>query len=485
MKSEKYKETAKKVAPICAFLILLIIVLVKINDIFKFKYSDGIYSLKTFYELPENTVDVLVLGSSHAFEDINPAVLYEEYGIAAFDLCGSAQPLWNTYYYLKEALKSQKPQLIVLEAYGTAFDMEYLDSSPAIKNTYGMHWSKDKIEAIKASMPAESFYEFLIGPLQYHGRYIEISEEDILPYLGKEGLFKYWKGFGNNMVVSEQTMPDVSHVELPVELSEKSESYYRRVIELAQTSEIPILVVVSPYSGISDYEQGKYLRAMEIAAEYGVPFINHNTQIGEIGLNPSTDFADIAHLNYLGNRKFTEYFGRYLMENYELPDRRGEADYFTWEMNLKYYRESLQGKEIQKYTSMKEYLENIPTEDCVVIVTTTDLNVWQTISGGKTDEAAQEIAVDQYILVKWQDSLLYTDNTGEECLWHQEIEGVDFAVKGVRNGNEEKAVYAINIGLSEHQKVQDGVNVVIYNIFTGELVDAVGFDKMNGYGMVR
>ncbi len=365
---------AKKIVKTCVFLILLIIVLAKINDIFKFKYSDGIYSLKTFYELLENTVDVLVLGSRHAFEDINPAILYEKYGIAAFDLGGSVQSLWNTFYYLKEALKSQKPQLIVLEAYGTVVDMEYSDSSPAIKNTYGMRWSRDKAEAIEASVPAESFYEFLIGPLQYHGRYLEVSEEDVLPYMGREGRFKYWKGFENNMAVREQLMPNVSHVKFSVELSEKSESYYRQIIELAQESKIPILVVIVPYSGINDYDQGKYLRAMEIAAEYGVPFINYNTQMSEIGLEPSTDFADSAHLNYLGNQKFTEYFGRYLTENYDLTDRRGESDYYTWEMNLKYYRESLQGKEIQKCTSMNEYLDSIPTEDCVAIITTTDLD---------------------------------------------------------------------------------------------------------------
>ena len=63
-----------------------------------------------------------------------------------------------------------------------------------------------------------------------------------------------------------------------------------------------------------------------------------------------------------------------MTENYDLTDRRGESDYYTWEMNLKYYRESLQGKEIQKCTSMNEYLDSIPTEDCVAIITTTDLD---------------------------------------------------------------------------------------------------------------
>ena len=68
----------------------------------------------------------------------NTAVLYEEYGIAAFDLGGSIQPFWNTYYYLKEALKTQNPKVVAIEAYAATQTDLYSDESRIIKNNFGL-----------------------------------------------------------------------------------------------------------------------------------------------------------------------------------------------------------------------------------------------------------------------------------------------------------------------------------------------------------
>ena len=71
-------------------------------------------------------MDVLVLGSSHAFENINTGTLWDEYGMASYVLGGSRQPsLEYIYYYLKEALKTQRPELIVLEGYMLLYDADY------------------------------------------------------------------------------------------------------------------------------------------------------------------------------------------------------------------------------------------------------------------------------------------------------------------------------------------------------------------------
>ena len=71
--------------------------------------------LEYLYKQDADTVDLLVLGSSHAFEDVNTSVLYERYGISSYILAGSIQPFWNSYYYLQEALMSQRPRLVILE----------------------------------------------------------------------------------------------------------------------------------------------------------------------------------------------------------------------------------------------------------------------------------------------------------------------------------------------------------------------------------
>lgn len=52
----------KSVFRIVGFIVLLSVVLCRVNNIFSFKYSDGISTLSHFYDLEKNSVDVLVLG---------------------------------------------------------------------------------------------------------------------------------------------------------------------------------------------------------------------------------------------------------------------------------------------------------------------------------------------------------------------------------------------------------------------------------------
>ena len=79
----------KSVFRIVGFIVLLSVVLCRVNNIFSFKYSDGISTLSHFYDLEKNSVDVLVLGSSHSFVNFNKCcawhkVIYRPMRGAAF-----------------------------------------------------------------------------------------------------------------------------------------------------------------------------------------------------------------------------------------------------------------------------------------------------------------------------------------------------------------------------------------------------------------
>ena len=287
----------KNIFKMTGFCLLLVVILWKTDRIFEVKYGDGIYGMTKFYDLEDHTVDTLVLGSSHAFEDINTGVLWEDYGIAAYVLGGSIQPMWNTYYYLKEALKTQRPELIVLEAYCTMFDSDYIDDSRIIKNTFAMKWSKNKVDAMKTSVPQERWAEFLLSYIQYHTRYTELSKEDFLKNKG-DVRYENWKGFGCNMATTAFPAPNVENVTERKPMSEKTEKYYRKTIELALKYNIPVLVALSPYAGISESEQAVFNTAGDIAKEYGVNFINYNLLYNDIGIDFSQDAADPGHLNY-------------------------------------------------------------------------------------------------------------------------------------------------------------------------------------------
>ena len=127
----------KSILKIVAFLLILLMVLTRWNSIFKFKWGDGIYQVEKFYELPKDSVDLLFVGSSHAIVNFNVGKLYDDYGITSFVFGGAMQPMWNSYYALKEALKTQKPKLIVLEGYSVCFTGNYAIDQYLIKNYNG------------------------------------------------------------------------------------------------------------------------------------------------------------------------------------------------------------------------------------------------------------------------------------------------------------------------------------------------------------
>ena len=168
---------------ILVFFLLAGVLLSQLNRVLAFRYEDGIRQMEGFYKQPGGSVDVLVMGSSHAYVDIDPAALLNEEGISAYDLCASMQPIWNTYYDLKEALKYQQPKLIVVDIYRLVESFDYVKESKLIKSTFGMRSSKEKMAAIRESLSAEqqkdAWLYFLEFPI-YHNRYREVKFADFL-----------------------------------------------------------------------------------------------------------------------------------------------------------------------------------------------------------------------------------------------------------------------------------------------------------------
>jgi hypothetical protein len=454
----------KSIIRIGCFVILLCITLGCLNNIFKFKHSDGIYGVTKFYELEDNTVDVLVLGSSHAYEDVNTGTLWKEYGIASYVLAGSSQPLWNTYYYLKEALKTQTPKVIVLEGFGLLFEQEYLGDSYIIKNNFGLHLSFDKLNSIKVSASKERWIEFILEYEQYHTRYTELSSSDFLPNQN-DHLYDDWKGFCCNMVTTPLEYSGVSGIEERALLFKKNEKYYRMIIELAQEQNIPIVVAISPYAGISEEHQQVYNTACDIANEYDVQFVNFNLWVDEIGIDYSTDAADISHLNYNGNQKYSAYLGNYLKENYDIPDRRGDKKYDSWERNYEYISQMIENEILVESYNISDIVNMLQDSNYWLVVTLDG-------SCNSSDVYISNFLNQIGVFAEDTDGIWLVENN--TLIWKggdEEIEKYvmtsshDFCFKRVANesGQFENSVIVDNVN---YKKVINGVNVLVYDTKT-------------------
>lgn len=319
----------KKIRKISICMLIILICIYFVNATLKFKYWDGIMPMEDLYNYSDDTIDVLLVGSSHMGINVDAAELWDEEGIASYCIWGAYQPMWNSYYDIVEALKTQKPKLIVLETYGMINLNEYVDYASVIKNTMGMKISKNKVDAIKASCEKEQWLDMLLEFPTYHARYSELTEDDFQHYFWQKDVINKHTVLINNTV--EFSKPDVSTVDEKGEISEKQKEYFNKIVQLTSENNIQLLLITTPYA-LQAEEQAQFNSISDMAEKEGVPYINYNLLYDEIGIDFSTDLSDEGggHLNGYGARKVSKHLAEYIKENYDVPDRRGDSKYDSW-----------------------------------------------------------------------------------------------------------------------------------------------------------
>ncbi len=366
-----FKRISKKRFITCAAKTLLILVvfssvLVVLDRILLLKSKDGIEQIHAYYKQPEDSVDVLFVGSSHIFCHVNTGILWDDYGIPAFDLAAAEQPFWNSYYYIKEGLKTQTPELIVLDISTPGIrPTDYQPENWLITNNYGIKYGKDRYDAIKISALKDSFNRLIIPFNSTHGKYSDLSEEDFMEYSGSVN----FKGFDPRETTVPFEVHDVSSITGRHELTEKEEKYLRLIISYVQEKSIPLLFVSTPYIIETAEEQEKYNYIYDIADECGVPHIDFNLLYDEMGIDFERDFAEVLHLNRSGNKKFTKYLGQYLKDNYELADHRGDKKYASWDADALYQRQDDAAYVLKYFASTNEngrFLDYLNNDNYVI-----------------------------------------------------------------------------------------------------------------------
>lgn len=348
------------------FIAVLVASFMLFNRVFCFKRPDGIYQTWAFYRQKRNSVDVVLVGSSHIFINVNIGTLWDEYGMAGFNFCSGDQAMWNSYYFIKEALKTQKPCLVVLDLNGMLHTIDYQYPGRIVYSTFGFRPSQDKIRSIMTSAPKGTRPQYLLGFPMYHTRYTELNDLDFFPSHGSySGVphawnntvisYDYWKGHGVERMsaTNAQMRPLGFETDEAGELTPKVEKYFRMICALCRDKGVPLLLIKTPYvTNINDTKV--FNRAAQIAAKYDIPFVNFNYYIDDIGMDYSTHYADGVHMNYKGDRVFSQYLGAYIKARYGIPDRRDEKNYESYGVMAADERERAKRLEEQEKKAAEE-----------------------------------------------------------------------------------------------------------------------------------
>lgn len=271
---------------------------------------------------PENTIDVLILGDSETYSSMIPLQMWRDYGITGYCCGTSAQNLGYSLQFLQKAFEHQSPKVVILET--NEFFRDF---------SYG--------EAIKYRMDRK------FPVFSYHNRWKNLSGKT-----KKNAATTVYADNTKGYVFSAAIAPaDDSDYMSPSEekdtVSAKSLAYLQDIVDYCKKKGAKLLLVSTPSTKNWNYKRHNCL--VDISEHFSVDYIDMNLMAEQIPIDWKRDSRDHGdHLNFSGATKVTDYLGRLLVEELEIPDHRGEDAFFQWNIDL---------EEFDKLTALSVYVK--------------------------------------------------------------------------------------------------------------------------------
>ena len=151
--------------------------------------------------------------------------------------------------------------------------------------------------------------------------------------------------------------------------------YLRKILELCKEKDIEVVLAYLPFPASEDKQREANL-GYEIAENYEVPYLNF---LDMDVVDYDTDCLDAdSHLNLSGAVKVTRYLGEYLRANYDLPDRREDEDYASWQQEADTFSKAISGLLLTDQTSPLTSLMLLAEPDIHATLTvSTDQSQWE------------------------------------------------------------------------------------------------------------
>lgn len=317
--------------------------------------------IKNFAEEKENSLDVLTIGSCHAYTSYNPIYIWQNGGISSYNNSYPSGSIPMSYFALEESLKVQKPEVVFIESWGINTLDTYIERDKMI-NYFVNYISKYPLSKEKTELLTDyynpNFNELVNGnkkdeqnlntellanflPLnrfkeRLHGEEF-LNEGDFNNTLMKKEPWERIeietrnanKGYSlypaDGSFYFEETYTPVLTDET-LELNEMDKVYIDKIISLCEKNGAEVVFYQAPYRN-SEIERMRFNYLEQYLEQKNVQFlkIEENVEI-----DYANDFFDENHLNINGANKVSQFLLDFLQENYDIEDKRNDDRYRDW-----------------------------------------------------------------------------------------------------------------------------------------------------------
>jgi hypothetical protein len=363
--NKKKKGLASNKLRAAVFLCIIAAIVIAFNHFMGFAGADRTNTvLKQFYDQEDNTIDSVFFGSSVTQRGFVSPVAYNDHGVASYSIATGSQPFILTRYMMEDVLRSQDPEIFIIDLKNICRGKDKLEDSAVRKIIDNMEYSRTKIDAIKAVTEyaeggendidtSGASYYFPI--LKYHNRW----NPDLQPEYWDD--LYYFKGYTLAASVCfgvQKIHPPEFSKDLKKPLDEENEELLKDLLDYCDTLDQKVLFVVAPYEATKT-GMGKLNTATEIIGSRGYTVLNFLSEDlrEEAGIDVKTCFHNKQHLNYYGSLKYTDYISRYIKEHYGITDRRGDPTRDSWAASYDDLQDLIKTKYSDLYNEMYATIE--------------------------------------------------------------------------------------------------------------------------------
>ena len=285
-------------------------------------------AIKAFHMLDENSLEVIVYGSSHAWKGCDSMEMYRKYGIGAYNYGCNWQYLNTTLLFLQDSLRTQTPKVVCIDTYCVGVLKIDTDMDGQIYYTRAIKDFEGKREYLKQCFGTdlERYASYYLPIIMFHDNWNQIDRENFAASSPERWLNSM--GYCGSNGIASVTIGDYRQF-TQHELPEESMEVLDKMVAACKAKGVQIIFYTCPYQGEFAFENAM----TRYAKENGCTYLNLFAYMEEMQLNPEADFQDAGHLNDSGSKKVADLLGEYIVNNYSVTDMRQTGDNI-WERNL-------------------------------------------------------------------------------------------------------------------------------------------------------
>lgn len=340
MTTNKFLEKSKKIIELVVFLSIVLILFCKLTWLFRSNSGEAREDIQGFKNQGE--VDVVLYGGSNLLRYYEPLEAYHIKGFTSYNYATTAYTADLLKYFIEESRVSNEAALYVC-------DIRTILPAGEVSEELSLRTWSDSVEVFsparikgitsylsKRDWDKSDLFSFYFDIGEYHTNYDALGNTYQWRFMDLEGIYNMDKGFNAKHSTGHIPFDRPAVTDTRAELTGRQAETLNELLNYCDEEKLPVLFIVCPYI-ISETEWEVFNACGDFIQERGYDFVNFNLYYDEIGFDFETDFFDVNHINYLGAEKYTAYLMNYLADHYDLPDHRGDTEYFRWDEDYAEY----------------------------------------------------------------------------------------------------------------------------------------------------